>query len=53
MFLKTKVFFTYIIDILRKFNSNLNGFSTGTGNQNASNANFNVAKPGAVSAYEF
>ncbi|CAF1574626.1 unnamed protein product [Adineta ricciae] len=37
-------------NILRKFNSNLNGFSTGTGNQNASNANFNVAKPGAVSA---
>lgn len=37
-------------NIMRKFNSKLNGFSTGSGNQNASNANFNVAKPGAVSA---
>ncbi|UJR23053.1 hypothetical protein I4U23_026078 [Adineta vaga] len=37
-------------NIIRKFNSALNGFSTGTGNQDSANANFNVAKPGAVSA---
>jgi phospholipase B1 len=36
-------------NIIRKFNSNIQGASTGTGNQNSANANFNVAKPGAVS----
>lgn len=38
------------LDIIRKFNGNLLGHSTGTGNQNAANANFNVAKAGAISA---
>lgn len=37
-------------NIMRKFNSNLYGFSKGSGNQNSASAVFNVAKPGAVSA---
>jgi len=37
-------------NIMRKFNSKLTGFSTGTGNRDKTNAGFNVAKPGAVSA---
>ena len=45
-----KVSLIHILDIMRKFNSNLSGFSIGTGNQNSANARFNVAKPGAVSA---
>jgi phospholipase B1 len=36
-------------NILRKYNSNIYGQSTGTGNQNSTAAKFNVAKPGAVS----
>ncbi|CAF0947262.1 unnamed protein product [Rotaria sp. Silwood1] len=39
-----------LANIIKKYNKNLNGFSTGTGNQNSANALFNVAKPGAVSA---
>ncbi|CAF4133597.1 unnamed protein product [Rotaria sp. Silwood2] len=39
-----------LANIMKKFNTNLNGFSTGTGNHNASNALFNLAKPGAISA---
>ena len=35
---------------MRKFNSNITGFSTGTGGQTSANANFNVAKAGAVSS---
>jgi phospholipase B1 len=37
-------------NILRKYNTGLNGFSTGTGNQNSSNARFNLARPGALSS---
>jgi len=37
-------------NIIRKFNQALAGQSLGTGNQNSTNANFNVARPGAVSA---
>jgi len=36
-------------NILRKFYPELQGFSTGNGNENSRAANFNVAKPGAVS----
>jgi phospholipase B1 len=36
-------------NILRKYNSNLYGYSTGTGNQNSTAAVFNVARPGAIS----
>jgi phospholipase B1 len=36
-------------NILRKFNPQLNGASTGTGNRDNANARFNVAKAGAVS----
>jgi phospholipase B1 len=36
-------------NILRKYNSNLSGFSTGTGDRDSAGAGFNVAKAGAVS----
>lgn len=36
-------------NIVRRFNSGISGFSTGTGNRDQTNAGFNVAKPGAVS----
>ncbi|CAF2361115.1 unnamed protein product [Rotaria sp. Silwood2] len=39
-----------LANILRKFNSQLDGYSLGTGNRNSSKAGFNVAKAGAVSA---
>ncbi|CAF0939407.1 unnamed protein product [Rotaria sordida] len=37
-------------NILKTFNRNLYGFSTGTGSRDTANAMFNVARPGAVSA---
>ena len=37
-------------DIIRKFNTKLTGFSTGTGDRDKSGAGFNVAKAGAVSS---
>ena len=40
-------------DIIRKFNPNVHGFSTGTGKNTASNAVFNVAHPGDTSQYFF
>ncbi len=49
-FLYLKISIIYFIDIIRKFNSKVTGFSTGTGGQTAANANFNVAKAGAVSS---
>jgi hypothetical protein len=50
LFCCLKTFIICFADIIRKFNGNLVGASTGTGNQNSANANFNVAKAGAVSA---
>jgi len=38
-----------LANIIRQFNSNLGGYSTGTGNRDTANARFNVAKAGAVS----
>jgi hypothetical protein len=41
---------TIPLDILRKFNSKLDGYSQGIGDRNNSKAGFNVAKAGGVSA---
>jgi len=38
-----------IVNILKVYNSNLQGFSTGSGNQNSANAKLNVAVSGATS----
>jgi len=37
-------------NILRQFNSQLDGYSQGTGDRNSSKAGFNVAKAGAISS---
>ncbi|CAF0724936.1 unnamed protein product [Rotaria sp. Silwood1] len=39
-----------LANILRQFNSKLDGYSLGTGNRNSSKAGFNVAKAGAISS---
>ena len=39
----------HLIDILRKCGGSLSGYSLGNGNQNSTNAQFNAARPGAVS----
>jgi hypothetical protein len=38
------------LDILRQFNSQLDGYSQGNGDRNNSKAGFNVAKAGAISS---
>ena len=42
-----------ILDILRKFNPKLKGFSTGYGSVDEENTGFNVAIPGSVVGYVY
>ena len=40
---------TFLPDIIKKYNPNVKGFSTGSGNEDSANAKLNVAVSGAIS----
>ena len=47
-YLQTHYFF---VDILRQFNPEVRGFSTGSGNANSAGARYNVAVAGAIAQW--
>ena len=51
MWVLSSVFHNIIVDVLKHYNSDLTGYSTGTGFRNSDNARLNVAEDGHASGY--